>query len=467
MQTHFSAEQLRDPAVADAEKILRRCVHCGLCTATCPTYQVLGDERDSPRGRIYAIKDMLERGSNAKDEVSVHIDRCLSCFSCMTTCPSGVDYMHLVEYARNHIEKTGKRPLRDRLVRKLLAATIPYPSRFRWALRAAPLGRPFAGVMRKVGLKPLSVMVEMAPAATGRARFIGPGKASITAGERKGRVILLAGCAQQVLRPEINDATIRLLGRGGFEVVVPADAGCCGALTGHIGMEEAALAAARRNVDAWSKEMAKEPVDAILINASGCGTTVKDYGHLLARDPDYAERAKVISGLALDVSEFLAARDFGVPKRWSSLKVAYHSACSLQHGQRVTREPKVLLKKAGFSVLDIPESHLCCGSAGVYNILQSDIANELLQRKAGHIKNLRPDVVAAGNIGCITQIARGVGVPVVHTVELLDWAYGGPYLKAWRAWNSSPPRFPNLPGGPLMIISGHDHGAGRRALFAG
>ena len=426
MQTNFTPEQLQDPITADAEAILRRCVHCGLCTATCPTYLVLGDERDSPRGRIYAIKDMMERGYDSKPEVSTHIDRCLSCFSCMTTCPSGVDYMHLVEIARNHIENTGKRTLRDRLVRKMLATVIPYPRRFRWALKAAPLGKPFAPALRRMGMKPLAAMIEMAPSSGKRPRYIGPGKAAITRGERTARVILLAGCAQQVLRPEINDATIRLLGRSGVEVVVSADAGCCGALTGHIGMEADALDKARRNVDAWSKEIAKEPVDAILINASGCGTTVKDYGHLLARDPAYAESAKAISALAKDVSEFLATHDIGAPQRWTSLKVAYHSACSMQHGQRITREPKALLKKAGYTVLDIPESHICCGSAGVYNILQPDIAGQLLERKAANIKSLRPDIVAAGNIGCLAQIARGVPYPVVHTVELMDWAYGGP-----------------------------------------
>ncbi len=426
MQTNFTPEQLSDPTIADAESILRRCVHCGLCTATCPTYITLGDERDSPRGRIYAIKDMLERGIDAKPEVSTHIDRCLSCFSCMTTCPSGVDYMHLVEIARNHIEKTGRRSLKDRAVRKMLAAIVPHPRRFRWALKAAPLGRPMVGAFRRLGMPELAAMIELAPK-TGakKARFIGPGLAA-TESERTGRVILLAGCAQQVLRPEINDATIRLLARGGVDVIVSAGAGCCGALTSHIGMEAAAIESAKRNVDAWSKEMAKGSIDAILINASGCGTTVKDYGHLLARDPEYAERAAQVSALAKDVSEFLATHDIGAPQRWTSLKVAYHSACSMQHGQRITREPKALLKKAGYSLLDIPEGHLCCGSAGVYNILQSKIAGQLLERKAGHIKALRPDLVATGNIGCISQLSNGLDMPVVHTVELLDWSYGGP-----------------------------------------
>ena len=426
MQTNFSAEQLQDPSIAEAESILRKCVHCGLCTATCPTYVLLGDERDSPRGRIYAIKDMLEKGINSKPEISTHIDRCLSCYSCMTTCPSGVDYMHLVEIARNHIEATGTRSFKSRAVRRMLAAIVPYPGRFRLALKAAPLGRRFASTFRRVGLGELAAMADLAPdRRTPGGRFTGPGTAA-TEGRRTARVIMLAGCAQQVLRSDINDATIRILARGGVDVIVSAGAGCCGALTGHIGFADQALASAKRNVDAWSKEMAKGAIDAIIINASGCGTTVKDYGHLLAGDPDYAERAKQVSAITKDISEFLATHDIGAPRRWSSLKVAYHAACSLQHGQRVTWQPKALLKKAGFGVLDIAESHLCCGSAGVYNILQPKIAGELRDRKTGHIKSMRPDIVAAGNIGCISQLQSGLDIPVVHTVELLDWAYGGP-----------------------------------------
>ncbi len=426
MQTNFTAEQLMDPAIADAESILRRCVHCGLCTATCPTYVLLGDERDSPRGRIYAIKHMLEKGIDSKPEISTHIDRCLSCYSCMTTCPSGVDYMHLVEIGRNHIEKTGQRGFKSRVVRRMLAAVIPYPRRFRLALKAAPLGRRMAPMLRRLGLSELAAMGELAPVRRGRSpRFKGPGTAATT-GPRTARVIMLAGCAQQVLRPQINDATIRLLARGGVDVVVADGAGCCGALTQHIGMENHAIAAAKRNVDAWSKEIARGNVDAIIINASGCGTTVKDYGHLLAHEPGYAERAAKVSALTKDISEFLSEHDIGPPKRWSSLKVAYHAACSLQHGQRVTWQPKTLLKKAGFGVLDIAEGHLCCGSAGVYNILQPKLASELRDRKAGHIKALRPEVVATGNIGCISQLQTALDYPVVHTVELLDWAHGGP-----------------------------------------
>jgi len=426
MQTNFSKAQLNDPDVREAERILRRCVHCGLCTATCPTYVVLGDERDSPRGRIYAIKDMLEKGLDSKPEISTHIDRCLSCFSCMTTCPSGVDYMHLVEIARKHIEKTGKRSFKDALIRRALGEILPNPRRFRWALKAAPLGRRFTGLMRRLNMPELAAMVELAPAAMPPSgRFRGPGTAT-PSGVRTGRVILLAGCAQQVLRPQINDATIRLFARGGIDVIVSAGAGCCGALNQHIGREEEAIKAAKANVDVWSKEIERGGVDAIIINTSGCGTTVKDYGHLLKHETAYALRAKNIAALAKDVTEFLDHHEIGAPKQWSSIKVAYHPACSLQHGQRVTTQPKTLLKKAGFTVLDIPERHLCCGSAGIYNVVQPEIASALRDRKAGRIKTLRPDVVAAGNIGCITQLQSALDVPVVHTVELLDWAYGGP-----------------------------------------
>lgn len=426
MQTNFTAEQLADPRLAEADRILRRCVHCGLCTAVCSTYVVLGDERDSPRGRIYLMKDMFEGGRDPSVEVRRHIDRCLSCLSCMTTCPSGVDYMHLVDHARAYIEEKAPRPAKARFMRELLARIVPYPRRFRWALRAAPLARPFRGIMRRIGFKELATMIGMAPAVLPKAaHYSGPGTAA-TKAERRARVILLAGCAQQVLRPAINDATIRLLARRGIDVVVAPGAGCCGALVHHLGREADAKEQARRNIDSWMKEIGKGPVDAVIVNASGCGTMVKDYGHLLADDPAYAGKATQIADMARDVSEFVAGVGIGAPVRWSSIKVAYHSACSLQHGQGITDEPKALLMQAGFSVVDVPEGHICCGSAGTYNILQPEIATQLRDRKVQNIKTTRPDVVAAGNIGCITQLAGGMKIPVVHTVELLDWAYGGP-----------------------------------------
>ena len=426
MQTNFTAEQLSDPRIAEADRILRRCVHCGLCTAVCSTYVLVGDERDSPRGRIYLMKDMFERGRDAPPHVQHHVDRCLSCLSCMTTCPGGVDYMHLVDLARAHFEETGTRPLKDRVIRSLLAAVVPYPERFRLALKAAPLGKPFRGLMRRIGMKELAAMIDLAPAALPRAaKYSGPGTAA-TQAEKRGRVIMLAGCAQQVLRPEINDATIRLLARRGVDVVVAAGAGCCGALVHHMGREHDAVVAVKRNVDAWWKEIEREPVRAIVINASGCGTTVKDYGYMLRGDPAYADKAAKISELAKDITEFISEYDLGPPKRWSSLRVAYHSACSLQHGQRVTDEPKLLLKKAGYTVLEVPEGHICCGSAGTYNILQPELAGQLKSRKQANIHSVKPDIVSAGNIGCITQLASGLNVPIAHTVELLDWAYGGP-----------------------------------------
>jgi glycolate oxidase iron-sulfur subunit len=280
--------------------------------------------------------------------------------------------------------------------------------------------------MKRIGMKEVAAMLELAPVSWPRtAKFDGPGTAA-TQAERRGRVIMLAGCAQQVLRPEINDATIRLLARRGLDVVVAPGAGCCGALVHHMGREEEALAQARRNVDAWSKAMDKEPVDAVIINASGCGTTVKDYGYMLKRDPAYADRAQKLSELTKDVTEFLAGYDLGAPARWSSIRVAYHAACSLQHGQRVLDEPKMLLRKAGYSVVEVPEGHICCGSAGTYNMMQPDLATTLRDRKVKNIRTQKPDVVAAGNIGCITQLAPALDVPIAHTVELLDWAYGGP-----------------------------------------
>lgn len=437
MQTNFKPESLANPRTAEIESILRRCVHCGLCTATCSTYVLLGDERDSPRGRIYLMKDMFERNAPASPEVQHHVDRCLSCLSCMTTCPSGVDYMHLVDHARAHIEETGQRSLPDRLVRWVLSQIIPYPDRFRRAIALVPLGRPFRPLFERLGLPQVAAMLDLAPKGPLREpKYEGPGTASASDEPRK-RVIMLAGCAQQVLRPEINDATIRLLARRGVDVEVVAGAGCCGALVHHMGKEAQAVTQAKANVDAWVKAMSKAPVDAIIVNASGCGTMLKDYGHLLREHPGHARRAAEISSLTKDVTEFLATYDLGAPKRWSSLRVAYHSACSMQHGQRITDEPRSLLRKAGFTVLEIPEGHICCGSAGVYNILQSEISGNLRRRKVDNIESVRPDIIATGNLGCITQLQLGTPIPVVHTIELLDWACGGPIPKGLERFKDS------------------------------
>jgi len=426
VQTTFTAEQLADPDVEESEKIIRKCVHCGFCTATCPTYVTLGNELDSPRGRIYLIKDMLENGRPADEQVVTHIDRCLSCLACMTTCPSGVNYMHLVDHARAHIEKTYKRPFADRWLRSLLAFVLPYPARFRAALQLARLGRPFARLMDGVpALRPLAAMLRLAPGSVpARSPNSSPGTHQAV-GPSKRRVALLTGCAQAVLDPGINDATISLLTRLGIEVVVPKGEGCCGALVHHMGREEQALASARQNVDAWTRAMENGGLDAIVITASGCGTTIKDYGFMLRLDPDYADKAARVSGLAKDVTEFLATLELPAPTVKPGLTVTYHSACSMQHGQKITRQPKDLLQKAGFIVKEPREGHLCCGSAGTYNIMQPENSARLRDRKVRNLEATGAALVATGNIGCITQIASAAAMPVVHTVELLDWAYGG------------------------------------------
>jgi glycolate oxidase iron-sulfur subunit len=344
----------------------------------------------------------------------------------MTTCPSGVDYMHLVDYARVRIEQTGNRPLKDRLTRRLLQRVLPYPGRFRAALRAATFAKPFKPLLRAVGLAELATMIGMAPTLLPRRAAHSSGKIIPAQGKRRGRVALLQGCAQQVLRPQINDAAIRLMTSQGIEVVLAKEEGCCGALVQHMGRDEEARDFARLNVAAWEKAIAAGALDAIVVTASGCGTTVKDYGHMLAQDKHFAERAKRISALAKDITEVLVdIVPLGAPSGWSDIRVAYHSACSMQHGQRINEQPRKLLREAGFSVAEIAEGHICCGSAGTYNLLQPEIASELRERKLGNIVATRPDCVATGNIGCITQLAGPDAPPVVHTVELLNWAYGG------------------------------------------
>ena len=423
MQTFFTDTQLQDPKLAEANQILRACVHCGMCTATCPSYQVLGDELDSPRGRIYLITEMLEQGRPADAKTVLHIDRCLSCLACTTTCPSGVDYMHLIDQARQHIEQTYQRPLIDRLLRGALARIIPYPTRFRLALFAARLARPIARLLPDARLR---AMIAMAPRRLPPVSRNDDPQTFAAIGPRRARVALMTGCAQKALNTDINDATIRLLTRAGIEVVVPRGMGCCGALTQHMGREEPARAFAAANIRAFMAEKAAG-LDAIVINTSGCGTTVKDYGHLFARDA-MAPQAREVAALARDVTEYLA--EIGLPAingKAAGLRVAYHAACSLQHGQKVKSAPKDLLIQAGFTVVEPVDSHLCCGSAGTYNLLQPQISGELRARKVAALEAKAPLIIAAGNIGCMSQIALGTKVPVVHTVELLDWATGGPF----------------------------------------
>ena len=429
MRTDFTAEQLANPDTAESEKVLRNCTHCGFCTATCPTYVLLGDELDSPRGRIYLIKDMLAGGGRVTADTVKHIDRCLSCLACMTTCPSGVHYMHLVDHARRWIEGHYRRPWGERALRQFLATVLSQPPLFRLALRCAAIAKPLSRLLPQR----LAPLFGLAPRSIPPASPTDQQGVHVAAGERRMRVALLPGCAQQVLAPEINEATIRLLTRHGCEVVVASGSGCCGSLAHHLGREASALGFARANIDAWAREYRAAGLDAIVVNASGCGTTVKDYGFMLREDAAYAEKAAQIAALARDVTEVVEALGLS-PSTLSAgadkPRVAYHSACSMQHGQHLHAGPKALLAAAGFEPIDVPEGHLCCGSAGTYNLLQPEIASALRDRKLTNIGGTRADLVATGNIGCITQLAPGCAVPVVHTVELLDWATGGPVPKA-------------------------------------
>ncbi|WP_299422983.1 glycolate oxidase subunit GlcF [uncultured Shimia sp.] len=439
MQTTFTEDQLQDPGIQRANEILRACVHCGFCTATCPTYQVLGDELDSPRGRIYQIKDMLENERVPDAKTVKHIDRCLSCLACMTTCPSGVHYMHLVDHAREYIENTYKRPLSDRVLRWVLAQILPYPMRFRWALIGAKLGRPFRFLMPDARLR---AMLDMAPRSIPPVSRNDDPQSFVPVAEKKMRVALMTGCAQKALNTDINDATIRLLTRLGCEVVVAEGAGCCGALTHHMGKTSESHATAAKNIKAWCAEMDGDGLDAIVINTSGCGTTVKDYGHMFRNDALAADAARV-SGIAMDVSEILMKLDLPEGAEKETV-VAYHAACSLQHGQKIKTYPKELLKKVGFTVVEPADSHLCCGSAGTYNLMQPEISGQLKARKVRTLEAKNPDIIAAGNIGCMMQIGSATEVPIVHTVELLDWATGGPQPRALPESGKQVPEIPIL-----------------------
>ena len=387
----------------------------------------------SPRGRIYLIKDMLEAGRPATAEVVRHLDRCLSCLACMTTCPSGVNYMHLIDNARIHIEETYRRPLLDRLIRSLIASVLPEPRYFRPAATVAGLFRPLAPVFRRIpGFGPVAAMLDFAPAALPRAAPEAETGLHPAPGTAKLRVGLLAGCVQKVIAPQINAATVRVLNRLGADVIIPGDLGCCGALTHHLGHEADAMRRARATLAVWTRENEIHPLEAIIANASGCGTMLKNYGHLFRNNANAKAAAELVESLSIDISEILVKLGyFGKAPR--PLRVAYQSACSLQHGQKVTRQPVALLAAAGFQVMEVPEGHLCCGSAGTYNLLQPVIASALRNRKLENIMDLKPDVIASGNIGCITQLASASSVPVLHTVELLDWAAGGPIPAALNA----------------------------------
>jgi len=427
METHFSKEQLKDKDNKSSEKIFRKCVHCGFCNATCPTYQLLGDELDGPRGRIYLIKDMLENNKPANEKIVKHIDRCLSCYSCMTTCPSGVNYMHLIDHGRSHIEKTYMRPFRDRFIRNFLSKTLSKSINFRIIGILVRLAKPFRFFFPRNIQEMINFMPKKFPKKT-----LPNMKIYLAKNKKKpvARVALLVGCVQKVISPQINEATIRLLNRHGIEVIVPKGVDCCGSLNHHLGKSDLAKQNFKKNISIWHEEYLKNGLDAIISNTSGCGTTLKDYGFIFRSDNDLKKKAKKISELTKDISEYL---DENVKLNFiknkennKGYKIAYHSACSMQHGQKIHDVPINLIKKTGNKVFNIPDGHLCCGSAGTYNLLQNDIAKKLLKNKVLNIEKIKPQFITTGNIGCITQIAHGTKIPILHTVEIIDWYTGGP-----------------------------------------
>lgn len=429
MQTRFSADALADPGTASAERAIRSCVHCGFCNATCPTYQLLGDELDGPRGRIMLLKQMLEQQRVPTAATVTHIDRCLSCLSCTSTCPSGVDYMHLIDHGRAYIQQHYSRPRPQRLLRAVLAGLLPYPRRFAAALWLGRCVAPLRGLLPDRGvLRSLRAMLQLATVARDPGRHV----IGTPVQTPSGRVVFLRGCAEPVLAPGIQQAATRLLARMGVEVLEAPGQGCCGALVHHLGFEAQSLAFARANVAAWSRLIDAGGLDAILVTASGCGTSLKDYAHLLRNDPQWAEAAARVSALTRDICEFVDERGLPAVVERPPLTVAYHAACSLQHGQQVREPPRALLRAAGFTVCEPAQAHLCCGSAGVYNILQAELADALRRRKLDSLRALAPAVIASGNIGCLTQLGQGAPVPLLHTVELLDWATGGPQPAALR-----------------------------------
>ena len=423
MQTNFTKKQLQDSNISSADGILRKCVHCGFCNATCPTYQIVGDELDGPRGRIYLIKDMLENDKPANEKIAKHIDRCLSCYACMTTCPSGVNYMHLVDHARNHIEKTFVRPFFDRFIRNLLSKILPSPTLFRMAGYSARLFYPFRFLFPKKIKNMMKYMPNSFPVSRQENKEI-----YSPVGKTYARVALLTGCVQRVISPQINDATIDILNRHGVEVIVPKKVDCCGSLNHHLGKEELAHKSFINNINSWFKWYEEKNLDAILVTTSGCGTTLKDYGYIFRDHPDkeLRRRAKMISSLAKDVTEYLGKNiKLNYVKKDKKFTIAYHSACSMQHGQKIHSQPMDLLKKTGNEIVEIPDGHLCCGSAGTYNLLQDEMAAELLKRKVSNIDKVKPDFISTGNIGCMTQISSGTKIPIVHTIEILNWYTGG------------------------------------------
>jgi glycolate oxidase iron-sulfur subunit len=400
MQTFLSDDFRKGPHGHEADEILRSCVHCGFCNATCPTYQLLGDERDGPRGRIYLIKEMLE-GNFASRETQRHLDRCLTCRACETTCPSGVQYNRLLEIGRATAESTIKRPVSERIQRALILYTVPRPATFRRLLRLARLFRPLLPARLKKSIPD-------SPPRTG----------SWPATEHSRKVLLAEGCVQSVTAPGINQATANVLDRLGIQAL-PA-AGCCGALSHHLSREERTLATIRQNIDAWWP-LIESGAEALVLTATGCAPTVSDYGRLLEHDRAYAEKAKVLSTLSMDLSEFLGREDLArlnvEPAAY--VRVAFHAPCTLQHGLKRPGVVEAMLERLGFNLTTINDAHLCCGSAGTYSITQQKLSRQLLANKIENLEDGKPDLIATANIGCLMHLQSGTNVPVKHWVELL------------------------------------------------
>lgn len=426
MKRDLDPQRLKaDPALARVDAILAACTNCGCCNAACPTHELTGDEREAPRGRINLIRDMVERGGPPDPGAVQHIDTCLSCLSCTVVCPSGVDYMHLVDHARALIETRRERPLGERALRRLLTTVLPFTSRFRLAIRLGRLTRPMRGLLdSRAALRPLARMLDQLPSALPAIKPVAPGRYEAVA-PRRHRVLMPTGCVQPVLDPAIDHSAIRLLNAVGVEVEVPRGSDCCGAIHHHLGRSAGMLGLVRRNVDQWWPLVQEGDVNAIISTASGCGSMLKDYGELLQDDPEYADRAARIGSMVVDVSAFLAGLDLPPPRVRPGLRVAYQAACSLQHGQRLLNEPKDLLRRAGYKVLSPQDEHLCCGAAGTYSLLHPETSIELRGRKVGALERLRPDVFAGGNMSCLKHLAGASAMPMVHTVQLLEWAWTG------------------------------------------
>ncbi len=400
MQTSLTKEFLETSAGQEAEKILRACVHCGFCTATCPTYQLTGDELDGPRGRIYLIKQMLE-GQSVSSRTQYHLDRCLTCRSCETTCPSGVRYGRLVDIGRELIETRTQRSSFKRLQRWGLRQVLPYPQRFAFFLG---LGRLFSPVL------PTELKAKIPPRQADSSRPV--------SGHTR-RMLIMEGCAQSVTTPETNNAAARVLDRLGISLVSAQGQGCCGAVSQHLAAAEEAKSFIKRNIEAWWPEI-EAGAEAIIVSASGCAVQVKEYGHLLREDPDFAEKAARVSSLAKDLSEVVAEENLDGLKKAQNRRIAFHSPCTLQHGQQLAGKVEAILQRVGFKLVEVEDAHLCCGSAGTYSILQPQMSVRLRDNKLEHLQSNEPELIATANVGCQLHLDSKSRVPVKHWIELLD-----------------------------------------------